>query len=165
MRGLEHYQAYMSIKSIVNSKVTIKQLNTKIDKKFEELQLVLLTPKKTQEELLIVFWEIDILKLIVNKKEYDKMNKEDKDKKLKSYKRALKNHSKKWIEGIETSFHLPTLDEMFEFVSGVRDITSFAGGWVRDESLYWMHIMPLNVRQAFYMVALIDYDCKIYSEY
>lgn len=148
----------------------IDKLRRSFDMKYEEMYSTLLSPENSRDDFLKNIWELDMLKLIINKREYDKMSNKDKEKRLHSFKADLGSFADKTAEIIETLYGpiemqpiTQTFEQIFESIRDDGDIVSFAIEWGKEPKKYHLiQFMNFNDRQSFYMVAILDYDCEIF---
>lgn len=155
----EHIEQYLSILSTFD----IEELEKRIVLQCKEAHFSIISLEETWEDFQNKIWELDVMKLFLNKKEYDKMSKREKEKKLNSYRIDLEGFLEMSDEKNDGSYEMPPITKMVELIKTQKDIAYFTVIWGRHSKVNWIYKMPFDVRQALYMIAILDYDCEIFS--
>lgn len=156
------YESYISLNMSEMTNLTIEELNERIENKYEEFYSILMSHNTPRVDFFDTAWHLEILKLILNKKEYDKMNKQGKGKILDSYRMEFKSFVDTWNKENPGSKVVPSISWMFKTIKDEIDIAYFIIKWGTDGAIAWMQVMTAEERQAVYMLALIEHDCEIY---
>lgn len=153
-------KAYISITMTRMTDLTIDELKDAIENEYEAMHSSLSSPHDSFEDFFSNIWRLDVLKLILNRKEYDMMTKPEKKKKLLSYRKELKNFFDEWNKKNDSSLQLPPIAEMVKIIKDEVSLLFFVVKWGLGGENYLLNIMSFEVRLAFYMIAWLDYDCK-----
>lgn len=143
---------------------TKEELHKEWERKLEQIYVFLSSSEYYSGHFLNSLWQLEMVRIIIRKKEYDKLSKQEKEEKLDYYKRMFEKFINWWIDKVDSSYNKISTTEMFEIIMAELDIVSFVIEFTKNNKYQWIHIMPFAIRQAFFMIAILEYDCKIFSD-